>query len=239
MNQSKTSKEILYFLSDYEIKTFKKLQEIIRELNKISNLTRLIDGNDYWIGQVYDSVWPFLQNKKKVFDNKKFIDIGSGCGFPGFAYAITHPNSEIYLVDSSIKKISALLEIKNQLKLQNKITIINERIETLAHEISFRQMFDICTARALASSNIVSEYIVPLLNEKGVGLLYCGNWAKENETELNNALVLLKGHIQNINKKILPHNKGIRNIIYIKGNGKCPDIYPRGIGKPTKYPLGH
>ena len=32
------------------------------------------------------------------FDNKKFLDIGSGCGFPGLAYAITHPNSEIYLL---------------------------------------------------------------------------------------------------------------------------------------------
>jgi len=34
------------------------------------------------------------------FDNKKFLDIGSGCCFPGLAYAITHPNSEIYLIDS-------------------------------------------------------------------------------------------------------------------------------------------
>ena len=70
----------------------------------LGKLTRLIEGNDYWISQVYDSIWPFKENSNINFDNRKFIDIGSGCGFPGFAYAITHPNSEIYLVDSSKKK---------------------------------------------------------------------------------------------------------------------------------------
>jgi len=102
------SKELKQILSIDEIKLFKKLQKIISEINKITNLTRLIDGDEYWISQVYDSIWPFLKNSEKIFDGKKFIDIGSGCGFPGLAYSITHPNSEVYLVDSSRKKTEAL-----------------------------------------------------------------------------------------------------------------------------------
>ena len=89
MTQIKPSKEILDLLSDKELRIFEKLQSIIKELNKVSNITRLTEGNDYWISQVYDSIWPFIENKNKKFDQKKYIDIGSGGGFPGLAYAIT------------------------------------------------------------------------------------------------------------------------------------------------------
>ena len=96
-------KELENLLAEREIEMFLQLKVLIQKLNKISNLTRLIEGNDYWISQVYDSIWPFFDSNK-LFENKKYIDIGSGCGFPGLAYAITHPNSEIYLIDSSKKK---------------------------------------------------------------------------------------------------------------------------------------
>ena len=239
MTQIKPSKEILDLLSDKELRIFEKLQSIIKELNTVSNITRLTEGNDYWISQVYDSIWPFIENKNKKFDQKKYIDIGSGGGFPGLAYAITHPNSEIYLIDSSNKKVKALNKIKTRLQLNNKISIINQRIESFAHESSFRHKFDICTTRAVASPDIVSEYILPLLNTEGVGILFCGKWTSEIEERLHKSLLLLKGSIQNIKKLTLPQNKGERNIIFIKPNGKCPDIYPREIGKPAKYPLGN
>ena len=96
--------ELLNLVTEEEIMMFQELRIKIQELNHKTNLTRLIEGDDYWISQVYDSLWIFKEDSNKNFDNKKFIDIGSGCGFPGFAYAITHPNSEIYLVDSSKKK---------------------------------------------------------------------------------------------------------------------------------------
>ena len=89
------SKDLNEILCIDEIQLFKKLQTIIREINKDTNLTRLIEGDDYWISQVYDSIWPFYLSQRKISDNQKFIDIGSGCGFPGLAYAITHPNSEV------------------------------------------------------------------------------------------------------------------------------------------------
>ena len=104
MKQETIPNELLKLVTEEEIIMFEELRTRIQELNYKTNLTRLIEGDDYWIGQVYDSLWTFKEKLNKNFDNKKFIDIGSGCGFPGFAYAITHPNSEIYLVDSSKKK---------------------------------------------------------------------------------------------------------------------------------------
>ena len=115
--------ELLNLLTEEEIIMFRELQIKIQELNYKTNLTRLIEGDDYWISQVYDSLWTFKENTNKNFDNKKFIDIGSGCGFPGFAYAITHPNSEIYLVDSSKKKTDSLKEIIKSIKFKNDIFV--------------------------------------------------------------------------------------------------------------------
>ena len=104
MTKENIPTELIKLVTEEEMIMFKELRISIQELNQKTNLTRLIEGDDYWISQVYDSIWTFRENPNNNFDNKKFIDIGSGCGFPGFAYAITHPNSEIYLVDSSKKK---------------------------------------------------------------------------------------------------------------------------------------
>ncbi len=231
------NKDLNEILSNNEIQLFKKLQRILREINKETNLTRLIEGNDYWISQVYDSIWPFDLSPNKTLDGKKFIDIGSGCGFPGLAYAITHPNSEVYLVDSSRKKTDALKQIIDALNFSNKIFVINDRIEKIAHNTSYRNIFDIGTTRAVGSPSTVAEYILPMLNMNGRGLLYCGKWNKKDEVRISNTLNTLKASIAKIKKTQLPKNKGERNIIVIKPEENCPDSYPRGIGKPAKYPL--
>ena len=237
MSQIIQSQNIKQILNRDEIEIFKKLQKIISQINKITNLTRLIEGDGYWISQVYDSIWPFLNNSEKLFDGKKLIDIGSGCGFPGLAYSITHPNSEVYLIDSSRKKTDALKEIVKSLNIKNKIFIINDRIENLAHNDLFRNNFDIATVRAVSSPPTVTEYLLPMLNKNGRGLLYCGKWTKQDEHKIQNSLQVLKGSIQQIKTTYLPQEKGERNIIFIQPEDRCPDSYPRAIGKPTKYPL--
>ena len=60
---------------------FKELRIRIQELNHKTNLTRLIEGDDYWISQVYDSIWPFKEISNINFDNRKFIDIFRICFF--------------------------------------------------------------------------------------------------------------------------------------------------------------
>ena len=232
-------KELENLLAEREIEMFLQLKVLIQKLNKISNLTRLIEGNDYWISQVYDSIWPFFIDSNKLFENKKYIDIGSGCGFPGLAYAITHPNSEIYLIDSSKKKTNALKEIVKTMNFQNKIYIVNDRIENIGHNLEFRNKFDIGTARAVSSASTVAEYLLPLLKTNGLGLLFCGKWSKSDGSKLTKAVNLLNGKINDIRFNDLPANKGERHVIFIKSEGNCPHSFPRSIGKPSKYPLGN
>jgi len=229
--------EIIELITEDEIMIFRELQIKIQELNYKINLTRLIEGDDYWISQVFDSIWPFKVFPNINFNYKNFLDIGSGCGFPGFAYAITHPNSEIYLLDSSKKKTNALNTLVKQINFKNKMHVINDRIENFAHRSSFRNNFDVVTARAVSNPSTVSEYILPMLKKNGLGILYCGKWNSEINQSLKNTLELLGGKIKEKKMILLPGNKGVRNIILIEPKNPCPAIYPRKVGKPEKNPL--
>ena len=229
--------EISSLISEEEIIIFQELQTKIEELNNKTNLTRLIDGDDYWISQVFDSIWPFKINTNIHFDNKKFLDIGSGCGFPGLAYAITHPRSEIYLIDSSKKKTDALKILIKEINFRNNIHVINDRIENLAHQSLMRNSFNIATTRAVSNPSTVSEYILPMLKKDGLGILYCGKWTDEESKNLDKTLDILEGKVKEKKKILLPRSKGIRNIILIQPKNFCPEIYPRKVGKPEKNPL--
>ena len=237
MRKPNIPEEISSLITEEEIIIFQELQTKIEEFNNKTNLTRLIDGDDYWISQVFDSIWPFKINTNIHFDNKKFLDIGSGCGFPGLAYAITHPRSEIYLIDSSKKKTDALKILIKEINFRNNIHVINDRIENLAHQSLMRNSFNIATSRAVSNPSTVSEYILPMLKKEGLGILYCGKWTDKESKNLDKTLDILEGKVKEKKKILLPKSKGIRNIILIQPKNFCPEIYPRKVGKPEKNPL--
>ncbi len=237
MKKQNIPEEILSLITEEEINLFQELQIKIKELNNKTNLTKLIEGDDYWVSQVFDSIWPFKAFKNINFDNKKFLDIGSGCGFPGLAYAITHPNSEIYLIDSLKKKTDAIKILVEQINFKNNIHVINDRVENLAHQTSMRNNFNIATTRAVSNSSTVSEYILPMLKKEGFGVLYCGKWTNEESKNLDKTLEILEGKVKDKKEILLPRNKGTRNVILIQPKNFCPGIYPRKVGKPEKNPL--
>ena len=59
MKKENIPEEILSLITEEEINLFQELQIKIKELNNKTNLTRLTDGDDYWVSQVFDSIWPF------------------------------------------------------------------------------------------------------------------------------------------------------------------------------------
>ena len=237
MKKQNIPEELLSLITEEEINIFQELQIKIKELNNKTNLTRLTDGDDYWVSQVFDSIWPFKAFPNINFDNKKFLDIGSGCGFPGLAYAITHPISEVYLIDSSKKKTDAIKTLIKKINFKNNIHVINDRIENLAHQSSMRNNFNIATTRAVSNPSTVSEYILPMLRKEGIGVLYCGKWTDQESKNLDKTLEILEGKVKEKKKILLPRNKGTRNIILVQPKRLCPEIYPRKVGKPEKNPL--
>ena len=58
MKKLNIPEEIFSLITEEEIIMFQELQIKIKELNNKTNLTRLINGDDYWVSQVFDSIWP-------------------------------------------------------------------------------------------------------------------------------------------------------------------------------------
>jgi len=231
--------EIRWEPNKTQLVQFSQLQELLREWNKKTNLTRLVEGDDFWITQVCDSLLPLQEELQYPNLSHKFIDIGSGCGFPGMAIAIAMPHSNITLLDSSRKKTTFLKEASKEIGLSSRITVLNERAESAGKDPSLRGDFDYAIARAVAPTNVVAEYLVPFLNSTGQALIYKGSWNEKENKILKRALIELNANIREIHSFSLPDSRGIRNIIRINSNKKCPNQFPRSIGKPKKQPLGY
>ncbi len=215
------------------------LQQQLREWNKRVNLTRLIEQEEFWIGQVFDTIWTIKNELRDPEQLIKCIDVGSGCGVPGLLIAIALPFSQITLLDSTRRKTLALEAIATTIGLTERITVKTERVEMTGQNPDSRGKYQLATARAVARVEVLAEYLVPLLNPNGEALLFQGQWNNSEEKVLKQALRKLNAEIWTIKSQQLPANKGIRHAVRIRTNGKCPIIYPRGIGIPNKKPLGH
>ena len=221
-----------------QLEQFVHLQSLLKEWNHQVNLTRLTNGNDYWVSQILDSLWPLEKELINQTKQLNFIDIGSGCGLPGFAIAIALPNSKVTLVEAIGRKTSALSNICKELNLSSRIIIRNERAEVTGHQSKIRGNFDFAMARAVGSAPVVAEYLVPLLKENGEALIYKGKYLDSEIDSLSKALVFLKAEIKTIQQITLPEGKGERHLIRIIPNQNCPKMYPRKLGIPKKRPLG-
>ena len=56
---------------------FLTLQELLRDWNSRVNLTRLVEGDDFWINQIFDSLWP-LSRELQHADRRQVIQLSGG-----------------------------------------------------------------------------------------------------------------------------------------------------------------
>ena len=57
-------KELNWNPSSKQVEQFITFQKLLSQFNSEVNLTRLVEGNDFWISQILDSLWP-IQNELK------------------------------------------------------------------------------------------------------------------------------------------------------------------------------
>ncbi|NMB82272.1 MAG: 16S rRNA (guanine(527)-N(7))-methyltransferase RsmG [Ignavibacteria bacterium] len=96
----------------------------------------------------------------------KFLDVGTGGGFPGIPLAITRPMLKGVLVDSTAKKIEAVKDFISKLKLNNLIAE-NYRVESDEFLQKYSNSFDLVISRATVPLIILFRYALPLIKEKG------------------------------------------------------------------------
>ncbi len=95
----------------------------------------------------------------------RFLDIGTGGGIPGIPLAILRPDLRGVLADSTGKKIDAVKEFINKLKLSN-VVAENCRVESPEFIEKYKGSFDLVVSRAVVPLIILFRYSLPLVKDK-------------------------------------------------------------------------
>lgn len=234
---SQLSKFNLYLEPD-ALQKIDEYVEFITLRNQEQNLISKNSINNIYIDHIADSLsFALIDLEQYKLDDKfTLIDIGSGAGFPAIPISILYKNSQITMVESTRKKVSFINEAISKLNITT-ITVINERIETLAHKLEYRETYSICTARALSSTNTLLEYSLPLLKKDGIFVSYKTERDIKDINNTNNALIKLNGLFDKAINYQLEDKQILRKLMIFKKTGNTSNIYPRKPGIPAKNPL--
>lgn len=200
------------------------------EYNEFVNLTSITEEEQVYEKHFLDSVLPV----KELKENSTICDIGTGAGFPSIPLAVLRNDLKVYAVDSLLKRINFLEQLKQKLNLNN-VNLFQSRAEDFAK--LHREEFDYVVSRAVASLNTLLELTLPLTKVGGYVLAYKSLNYEIEINESANALKILGGKIEKILEFDLPFSNQKRYILMIKKVSKTPLKYPRGQNKPKLQPL--
>lgn len=224
--------EIKLELTDNQIKNFYDFMNLLIEKNKVMNLTGITEPKEVILKHFIDS----LTILKYIDKNSTVIDVGTGAGFPGLPLKIADESLEMTLLDSLNKRINFLNEVIENTQLEN-IDTIHGRAEDFGKDIKYREKYDVVTSRAVASLNILLEYMLPFVKIGGKCICMKGSNCDDEIENAKNAVKVLGGKIEKIEKFNLPNSDNNRTILIIKKVKKTDRQYPRNAGIPTKKPL--
>lgn len=217
---------------DENILKISKFIDIMKDYNKIHNITAITEDDDIIFKHILDSLLPI----EKIRKNSKILDIGCGAGFPSIPLTITNNKLNITAIDSVRKKTEFVNLVKQQLNLNN-LHVIHTRIEDFASKSDYREKFDIVTSRAVAPLNIILEYSAPMLRNGGYIYAYKGSNYLEEVNNANNALKLLDCELEEVFEYYIKEIDAKRYILKIKKKSNISTKYPRKQNKPRLQPL--
>lgn len=225
-------KKTFNIADDKVLKSLYIYYEMLFETSKVINLTTIIELEEAYIKHFYDSL--LLSKVVDLNSNIKLADIGTGAGFPGLVLKIVYPNLKVTLIEPITKRCKFLQSVIDRLELKD-IYVVNERAENAIKEM--RETFDIVTARAVSSLNVLVEICVPFVKIDGLFIALKGASYQDEIDAACNAVGKLKIKLAAKQLFELPSNMGERAILLYKKKEQTPNIYPRIYAKIKKNPL--
>ncbi|TJX13662.1 16S rRNA (guanine(527)-N(7))-methyltransferase RsmG [Tissierella creatinini] len=230
----KGSLELGIELKEEKLNKFSRYKDLLKEWNEKINITTITDDIEIDQKHFLDSITPFTTG---LFNgNKRVIDIGTGGGFPGVPLKIVNEDLQVTLLDSLNKRIIFLNEVIKELNLKD-IEAVHGRAEELARMEDYREKFEICISRAVASLDTLSEYCIPFVRVGGHFISMKGPDVEEELRISKNAISTLGGKLAEIKKVTIPGTDITHSLIIIEKIKQSSTKYPRGGGKPRKNPL--
>lgn len=217
---------------DQTMSLMQRYLDSILEANKVTNLTRITDGEQARLLHIEDSLVGLPEVNEAP--TGLYGDLGSGGGFPGVPLALATGRKTL-LVDSVKKKMAIVQSALDDLSLSEQISTSSERIEDLPLE--YKEKFAVLTARALSKLVSLIELASPLLKKSGRLVCYKAQLSSE---ELEEALAVqdLVGMKMISQREIcLSDGETTRTIVVFEKIGKSRIKLPRRIGLAQKQPL--
>ena len=220
-------------ISDKQMDLFERYYKLLVSWNEKINLTAVTEKDDVFIKHFADSI---ALIRYADLSGKRILDIGTGAGFPGVPISIMCPGCSIVLADSLNKRIRFLDELVEDLELDDIITV-HGRAEDLAFDKRFREGFDFVVSRAVANMSVLSEYCLPFVKPGGVFVSYKGASVDEELSDAKNAISVLGGTVDRVEKYSIPFTEYDRSLCFINKVACTDNKYPRKAGTPSKDPL--
>ncbi|NOX16743.1 MAG: 16S rRNA (guanine(527)-N(7))-methyltransferase RsmG [Chlorobi bacterium] len=173
----------------YQLERLAHFAALVAEKNEKVNLISRKDISKIIENHIFLSalIANYIPNKAL-----RFLDVGTGGGFPGIPIAIMNPFLKGVLVDSTAKKIAAVQEFIDKLKLSN-LSAVNERVEGETFISKYENSFDLIVSRATVPLIILFRYAVPLIKNKAYLISVKGGKLEE---ELKKAEMKYKAYIK-------------------------------------------
>jgi 16S rRNA (guanine527-N7)-methyltransferase len=145
---------------DVSRETIRRLEVFADELQRWQSVKNLVGRgtlSDIWQRHVEDS----LQLAPLIAQNGRWLDLGSGAGFPGLVVAIARRDDGVRmtLVESNARKCAFLRHVARV--TETPVTVLSDRVEAVVPGLA--GTVDVVSARALAPLSTLLDWVEPLL----------------------------------------------------------------------------
>ena len=222
-------------LTEEAADSFALYHAMLIEANRTMNLTRVPDDPAEAVDRNYLDSLALLTVPGLTENVRTLCDVGAGAGFPGIPLAIARPDIRVTLMDSLGKRVAFLNGVIERLGLNAEAVHI--RAEEAARLASYRDAFDLVTARAVAALPVLCELALPLVKPGGHFAAYKGPSLDEELPASQTVMKRLNAGEAACFPAPIPGRDWDHRLCVVKKLGATPKSFPRKPGEAARNPI--
>jgi 16S rRNA (guanine527-N7)-methyltransferase len=157
------------------------------------------------------------------------LDLGSGGGVPGLVLAEAWAGTPVNLVESSRRRAEHLRQAISDLGWADRVVVLEERAEVVAHESQFREDLEVVTARSFAEPAATAEI--------AAGLVAVGGYLVVSEPPDERAERWPPAELEEIGFSAARSvEQAVGHFVLLEKMAAAPANLPRRVGRPAKRP---